>query len=928
MALGRHIRSILDIRKGEVAITVMLASYYYLILVTYYFLKPARDGLFLTKLGKEQLPLVFILTALASIPVTALYARAARSFKLTQLINGTTVVIILNLIALRWLIPLGETWIFYLFYIWVSIYGILVTAQFWLFANAVYDVTQAKRIFLILGSAGIVGAFTGGELTNYLVKSMGIDIPNLLLIGAGALVICIALLHSAWNMHSKSMPANAARPRVHEETHQSFFATVATIRRSRHLMLIVGIIALTMMVSTFTDYQFKALSYDAFKGNEAGLTGFLGKFYGRINIVSLILQLLVGYRLLRLVGVGGIVLFLPIGIALGSVSVLVWPVLLSGIFLKGTDAALEYSVDKTGRELLFLPVPMALKKQTKVFIDLFVDRWFRGIAGGMLLLCTLVLSMTAQTIAIVVLVLVALWLVLALSVRKEYISAFRHALEHREIDLTGLTANIDDPATVQALAQTLKTGNERQILYALGLLQTTGDAKVAHEIEPLLEHDSAEVRRKAIEVLQNHPDAVSPDLVRLHLADDDFAVRRETVHFLYLQASESRVQLLKELLIFPDFRVQSSALSCMAEHRLSESTQLVDKAMIQRVLDRRDDDAAVGRREIAALLGQLADAEFRKYHFELIKDSEPEVVNQAARSAGKLKDRDFVASLIHLLGSRQNRIAAKEALAAYGSSVVGTLRDYLLDEKISLTIRRQIAPVLGLIKVQESVDVLTACAPQVPPDLKFSVVKALNKLRVTTQLKFSEAAIDRVLVEECKSYYEILSVLSLHDKAKTNDRDALLKKALAERLDSNIERIFRLLGLRYPPKDIFNAYLGLKSDMGSQRASAVEFLDNLLPSNLKRYLLPIIDEPSAELTIRKGANLFNIQITQREEALHFLIEGQDLWLKCCAIHTVDSDASPVLRKAIEHLVSDPDRLVQETATLAASRFGGSKLHTV
>ena len=95
---------IFNIRKDELAITFLMCLYYYLILVTYYFLKPARDSLFLVKLGSSQLPVVFILIALIVVPITALYSKAGRSFKLTTLINATTIILISNLFILRCII--------------------------------------------------------------------------------------------------------------------------------------------------------------------------------------------------------------------------------------------------------------------------------------------------------------------------------------------------------------------------------------------------------------------------------------------------------------------------------------------------------------------------------------------------------------------------------------------------------------------------------------------------------------------------------------------------------------------------------------------------------------------------------------------------------------------------------------------------------
>ena len=61
---------------------------------------------------------------------------------------------------------------------------------------------------------------------------------------------------------------------------------------------------------------------------------------------------------------------------------------------------------------------------------------------------------------------------------------------------------------------------------------------------------------------------------------------------------------------------------------------------------------------------------------------------------------------------------------------------------------------------------------------------------------------------------------------------------LEHRLDENLERIFKLLELKYPPDEIDTVYKNIKSDKSDLRVNAIEFLDNLLEVNLKKVLIP------------------------------------------------------------------------------------------
>ena len=285
--MRRLISSVVDIRKGEGVLVTFMFSYYYLILITYYFLKPVRDSLFLVKLGPEQLPLVFILIALIVAPVTALYSRSARSFSLTQVMNFTIAVLIVNLVVLRWLIQLDQAWVYFVLYIWVSIYAVLGTSQFWLLANTVFDPAQAKRVFWFLNLGGILGAMTGGEVTSLIVRHLGVQTENLLFACMGLLAFCLLILNAIAMLRKKVGVVHRPRVPQKEQDSENVGHMIGTIRSSKQLTYMVGILSIGMLLATFVDFQFKTVSVEAFPEKE-DLTAFLGTFYSRLSVVSLV----------------------------------------------------------------------------------------------------------------------------------------------------------------------------------------------------------------------------------------------------------------------------------------------------------------------------------------------------------------------------------------------------------------------------------------------------------------------------------------------------------------------------------------------------------------------------------------------------------------------------------------------------------------
>jgi ATP/ADP translocase/HEAT repeat protein len=922
--VNRIFSSFFDIRKGEYLLSFLMVFYYYLVLVTYYFLKPARDSLFLVKLGASQLPIVFILIAVVVIPVTTVYAKFSRSLAVNRLITWTTLIVVANLLILRWLLQVDQNWIFYLFYIWVSIYGILMTSQAWLFANLVFDAAQAKRIFALIGLGGILGATTGGEVTNLVVNHLGVHTENLLFFCMGLLVISLGIAGVIWSVKKRDGEAPAARARPEgkriDRKKENFADMFRMIARSRHLVFIVGIIAMTMMTASFVDFQFKSVSVAAFPAKE-DLTSFLGKFYGRLSIVSLLLQFLFTNRFVRLLGVGGAILFLPAGLIAGSLAMFIYPGLIAGVLLRGADGSLKYSIDKTGRELLFLPVPVEVKKRTKLFIDMFVDRWFRGLAGALLLLFTLVLNFSVRQLSVVVLVLLAIWGVLALLIRREYVNAFRRALERREIDLSELRIHPDEAATRRTLIAVLDGDNERQVNFALEMLRSVKDPEVMSAVAPLIAHESADVRLNAIKVLHNQQDgSLSPDIEKL-LKDSDLEVRLQAMRFLCHHSTKGEVAVLDGFLKDEDPSIQAAALVCASEVEAFEEGRIIDSAVIDRLTELEGEIGVECRMQVARALASARSPSTRAYLHRLLNDPAPEVVEQALHSASRTLEREFVPVLMKTLRDRTYHVAARNALAAYGDRILGTLFDHLRDDSVPMMVRRSIPRILSDIASQHAANTLAESLSVPDPRLKYHVVKAMNRLKKNyPALEFEQDKVNEALIEESKSYYRILQIIYYQESGNGGPPARLLQKALEEKLDQNLERIFRLLALCYEPDDIYSAYQGYVSSRKDLRANAVEFLDNVLGKDLKKFIFPIVDQISAELTIRRGRHLFDLRVANMEQGLEMLIKGGDAWLKTCAIYAAAKQPLPNLLPLIEEAGRDPNPMVKETAEFASAEL--------
>jgi AAA family ATP:ADP antiporter len=892
-----------DLRAGERRLVVLMSANYFLLLLFYYLVKPARDSLFLVEISPAHLPLVYVLTALVAAPVTAAYARAGLKYRLDRLISLTLVILMVNLVVLRWFIGLGQDWVYYLFYSWVGVAGGLTTSQFWLLANGVFDAAQAKRIFPLLGLGGIAGAFVGGEFTSFLIRTLKLPTQDLLLVSILVLAGAGLFGRLAWRSN-KGLQDLPSDPFGNDEKSGDFRSIIRSISGSRHLSLTVGIIALTVMTASFVDFQFKTVSWQAFSNGEE-LTSFLGRFYGRMSLVSLLVQALFAAGMIRWLGVGGMLLVLPAVLTGGALGMVLMPGLTAAMIMRGGDITLKYSVDKTSRELLFLPIPLALKKRTKVFIDMFVDRWARGLAGGLLLLLTMVLKFDLSMIAMVTLVLLAGWLILALMMRREYVNSFRRALAKREIDLAGLTMPIGDASAVKVLVGALGSDNRREIVYALDMLQEVQSSQLANAVRPLLDHPSGEVRSGALEVLCLNGETADGRRARDFLADPEPDVRVKAVACVATHQSEegqARAFLMEMLAGRPEGRNAALAFIATREHPM-EFQDLVTEPVVNAILNDIDEVGRDGREVLAGLPWKPAGCSETLWD-TLVADPDAGVVEAAIAGIGLRGDFSRIEWLLGQLEHPHLRIHARSALAQLAKKdgdLIEVLEAFFLAGNNPVRAREEIPRILELVPDQKSVEILLNHLATRVPEFRFGVLKALGKLRSRYPgLEFDRKIVSAEIATEAGRFFQLSRLGDLLPEQGAEAR--LLGRVMGETRTLRLESVFRLLGLLYPLRDVLNSYHGVMSGRRVPRANAHEFLDNLLVGSHRRLVLSLIDEQPATEAWRESGLVAGLDLVEparnTAEALDFLSRDCDPWLAACAIFSGGRTENPA---AAHHL---------------------------
>lgn len=919
-------KKLFDIRAGEGVRASLMFAYIFLVIASLMIVKPVRNSLFLVEFGAEKLPYVFVLVALFAAVVGMSYYRLTSKVRLNYLIFYTLLISISCLLLFWFLLHSGyrSGSLLYAFYVWVAIFGVVTSAQFWLLANFVFNVREAKRLFGFIGAGAIAGGIFGGYLTNYLAPKLRTE--NLIFFCIVFLTMCAVLFWFIWK--------RTAHQRIRERRHkrqttgqmENTGNPLKLILGSRHLSYMAGITGVGVVVATLVDYQFNAVASRVITDTDR-LTAFFGFWLSTLNVISLGIQLFLTSRVLRYFGVAASLFFLPIGILLGAIAIIVNPGLGSAIIVKMSDGSFKHSINKAGIELLSLPVPTEIKARVKAFIDVFVDNIATGLAGALLILLTIVLGWSVSHISAAVIFLVVFWLYMIIREKEEYVNSIRRAIENRTIDLEQQSLNLEDASVLGSLVKALDGDNERQIMYALRLLEGVKNKALQSRLSRLAGHPSDEVKAQVLGMaLQYEKLDLTARADALTMSDDQ-AVRIGAIRYM-CERSDDRMTVLNSYRNHEDYRVRGSAMMCAAT-AWRENKQIRSSLDLGMMLDSvlEDIDNVEDEEEkkyikmtAAGFIGAAGNPDLFHRLGVLLKDDSREVVQIAVKNTGQTQAHEFVPELLEALATSSVRKYARDALAEYGEDVINTLADRLSDPSADIIILKEIPRVLALIRSQASVDVLFGNLAHGELSVRYAVIKALNKLRVS----FPSIKIDRSLIEErlhfeVRRYYRHSGILYAQravasDTSYGSRARQLLVNALVERLDNNLERIFRLLGLGYTPEDMYNVYLGVTSNKPRLRADSVEFLDNVLKPDLKRKIIPVVESTQAEGLTDIAGELFGFTLPTEEESVRLLMEGDDSWLKACTLFTVAAMRQRQYHDLVVQLIEDPNRLVSETSS--------------
>jgi ATP:ADP antiporter, AAA family len=413
------------VKAGEAVSALLLALNVFLLLASYYVLKTVREPLILTQGGAEVKSYAAAGQALLLLLVLPLYSGFSARVNRIRLITWVTVFFISHL-AIFYVLGLAGVRIGVAFFLWVGIFNGLIVAQFWAFANDIYDEDQGKRLFPIVGVGASLGAWVGAESAEDLFSRFDpVSAPyQMMLVAAGGLAVCIGISRLI-NKRETLRPAGQKDAKAEQALSKE--GGFKLILSSRYLLLIAILVFVLNTVNTTGEFILgKVVVADALAQTGGGpamgaaIGRFYGDFFGWVNLLGFLFQLFLVSRIFKYIGVRGTLFILPC-IALGSYSLLVAIPILSVIRVaKILENSTDYSINNTARRALFLPTSREAKYKAQAVMETLVWRAGDMMQAAIVFVGAELLGFGVRQFGVINVVLVFLWLVVVVLIYREH----------------------------------------------------------------------------------------------------------------------------------------------------------------------------------------------------------------------------------------------------------------------------------------------------------------------------------------------------------------------------------------------------------------------------------------------------------------------------------------------------------------------------
>ena len=391
------------------------------------------DSLFLSRVGAQGLPSIYILQTAAMLLHTAAFVTLVKRFGIDRLFDGTLAVMILCGLVI-WLLFTGrphQAPFYYAVKLYTGMWYFGLYTLFWTFLDSYYDLTEAKRLYALFAAGSAGGAMIGGAAVSLLADR--IDPGTFFLLWAVTALLTwpvLARIRQRWPKIDTGREENAQGGALREA-----MAGIRSLAGSRYTIALTGGFFMITVTATICDYEYMRIF--SVGRDEAQLAGLFGRVTLAANLANMLITLFLFNPLVARFGVRNVALLQPV--IFGAVFLWFARAPGMGAAIGGFLAyhALMMAIDINNGNLLVFGLPTARRKELRTLIEGVCLPAAAACAG--LFLLVVAPGMSIEKVALIGLASAGVTFACNVVVRQEYVGAIAANLRSGWLDLSALT---------------------------------------------------------------------------------------------------------------------------------------------------------------------------------------------------------------------------------------------------------------------------------------------------------------------------------------------------------------------------------------------------------------------------------------------------------------------------------------------------------
>lgn len=410
-------QSLSQVQPNELKATLASFAFVFILMASYYIMKPIRDGM-ASDWTDAEVSWLWTINFIVTIVVTFAYGLALSVSRLTFVVPGVYVFFALSFV----LFALGNgrvadaKLVDQSFYVWVSLFALFHVSVFWSFMADLFNKEQAKRLFGFIGAGASAGGLVGPLIPVALAGRVGNN--TLIVIAALLLLLVIPLVPylerlKGRELHNSNWNAEPGAQTIGGNP----FAGFTTFIKSPYLLGIGLFLLLYTSIGSFIYFELKNL-LEVYPREIR--TQIQSAINWAINFLTIVTALFATGRIATRFGLGVTLALVPVMMAGGLVALAVLPLVWLVVVLQVSLRAGNYGITRPAREMLFTLIDREARYKTKPVIDTVIYRggdtvnaWaFAGLTQG--------LGLGMAPVALIGAAIAAVWAVVGVALGRAY----------------------------------------------------------------------------------------------------------------------------------------------------------------------------------------------------------------------------------------------------------------------------------------------------------------------------------------------------------------------------------------------------------------------------------------------------------------------------------------------------------------------------